>query len=364
MLLEQWQLGVLTSCLASSISTLGGQLRVLSHGSEGKGLLRRAQGLMLLGWSLWLMGQALGQVAMVLAPATIVACVIFSSSLLSNAMLAPLVLQEQFTYRHAMGLLLLSAGGCAVTETSAHTNQRYTLNELVSFGTRTPFLVTASCCLVLASALAARAAHQARLNAWSFAFMFSFCGAVDMLCTKWTLLLVRLRVVARSEDEAPADALLVASGVVMLLLHLMVLVFQMISTRYGEVLLNTPLFLGSGAMMQVALCGTFFNEFDKFSAARAASFAGGCALMLVGLGVTSRAPAPEVPALPLKEPLIAAEPASVPTPARAAAPPPSRAAVAAARHCWEASQARACTSPPCHSGPKPSCQLLEPAPMC
>uniref|UniRef100_A0A7S4VW19 Magnesium transporter n=1 Tax=Alexandrium monilatum TaxID=311494 RepID=A0A7S4VW19_9DINO len=320
MLLEQWQIGVLTSCLASLLGTLGGQLRVLSHASEGKGgLVWRVRGLLLCGWSLWVMGQALGQLAMVLAPATIIACVAFGSSLLSNAMLAPLVLQEQFTRAHAFGLLLLSAGGCAVTETSAHMDQRYTLDDLVGFGTRLPFLAATAGCLCIALALAARSAQQARLDAWSFAFLFSFVGAVDMLVTKWTLQLLRLQLGALSDEEAPAGPLIVASGIVMVVLHLMVLGFQMVSTRYGEVLLNLPLFLGSGAMMQVALCGTFFNEFDEFSSQRALVFSAGFVLMLVGLGATSRASALEVPLLPLEAPLLAEPEAK----AKAIAGPPS-----------------------------------------
>lgn len=308
MLLEQWQLGVITSCMASSLSMLGGQLRVLSHTLEGRGSVRKAQGLLLLGWAVWLIGQGLVQLAMVLAPATIIACVTFSSALLANAVLAPVVLKEQFNRWHALGVILLSVGVSAVTETSAHTDQRYTLPELVEFGTRLPFLGTAACALLLATVVAAFSVHKASLDAWSFAYIFSFCGAVDMLVTKWTLLLVRLRLMARSTEEAPADALLIVSGVVMLLLHLMVFGFQMVSTRYGEVLMNMPIFLGTGAMMQVALCGNFFNEFDAFDIRRAVVFVGGFLMMLLGLGVTTRATPPEQPLLPLKEPLMAVEP--------------------------------------------------------
>mmetsp|Transcript_81360 Transcript_81360/g.225263 ORF Transcript_81360/g.225263 Transcript_81360/m.225263 type:complete len:367 (-) Transcript_81360:162-1262(-) len=344
--LQEWQLGVLASCLASLVGTLGGQLRVLSHASAGQGEARRARGLELFGWTIWITGQVIGQLAMVLAPATIIACVNFISLLLCNALLAPLVLQERFTWAHGLGLVLLSAGGSAVMETSAHTNQRYTLGELVAFTSRAPFLSTAACCLCLASVLAARSAQRAQLDPWSFAYAYALCGAVDMLVTKWTLLLLRLQLVAEAGEEPPASLVLASVGF-MGILHMLIFGFQVVQVRYGEVLQNVPLFLGSGAMMQVALCGTFFDEFAEFSLTRGLIFVVGCIFMLVGLGITSRATVQAPPVLPIEEPLLV-EPTKVPLPASTTAVLPPPCGFFAGEHpSCEVGQARSCPCSPC-----------------
>merc|ERR1712012_745411 len=92
MVIQLWQLGVLASCSASFLGTLGMQLRILADGAmlDASGDSTRPRWLsgravwclQLLGWTSWLTGQGLGQLAILLAPATIVACTAFSSSLL------------------------------------------------------------------------------------------------------------------------------------------------------------------------------------------------------------------------------------------------------------------------------------------
>lgn len=296
---EEWQLGVAASCLASLLGTFGVQLRILAIALEGGGSEARAKGCQLCGWTSWIVGQALNQVAILLAPATIVACVTFSGSLLCNAMLAPFVLREELTRMHGLGILLLSAGGSAVTVTSGHGEQRYNLVELFGLLQRAPFFGTSAGCLLLAAVLAGRALHRCQLDTWSFAYIFSLCGATDLLVTKCTLLLLRQWAegshqrdleAASDMDDPPPTLVLSAFAVCMVLLHLSVLGCQVASTRYGDALQNTPLFLGSGAMMQVALCGTFFQEFSDFGGERIAAFGLGFGMMLLGLAVTSHAP--------------------------------------------------------------------------
>merc|ERR1711964_663209 len=64
----------------------------------------------------------------------------------------------------------------------------------------------------------------------------------------------------------------------------------MCSTNYGEALQNVPLFLSSGAMMQVLVVGTFFDEFQGFDELRMLALSSGFCLQLTGMIVTSLAP--------------------------------------------------------------------------
>jgi len=304
-MVEDWQIGVCTSCLSSFLGTLGVQWRILSlHYEDNE--LARSRCLQALGWTFWLTGQALGQVAIMLTPSTIVACVQFSSCLFFNAVLAPFVLHEHLTWKHGLGILLLSGGGCTVTEVSTHTDQAYTLDQLYAFGQRPFFLLTMAICFGAALALTARTASRRHLDSVSFAYFWALCGAIDLLLTKFTLLMLRLWAVAADGAEVPSPLVLVSFVAIMLLSHLLVLACQVVSTNYGEALQNMPLFMASGAMMQVALGGIFFDEFREFGATRFTFFYVGFSLMLAGLGVTShtQASAPP-PAPPLSEPLVA-----------------------------------------------------------
>jgi len=317
MVVQLWQVGVLASCSASFLGTLGMQLRILADGAmfnvsgdsaRPRWLRGRAVWcLQVLGWTSWLVGQGLGQLAILFAPATIVACTAFSSSLLCNTLLAPFVLRERLTRAHGVGVVLLCVGGSMVTLIAGViAPPNYSGADLLQLGLRVPFLVNAGTCLAIAVGMGvACAVRRQRLDVWSFAFLFALCGATDLLVTKCTLgLLSRLAIEKNGEQQASASLLTCCSST-MVLLHIIVFFFQVASTRYGEALQNMPLFLGSGAMMQVALAGTFFNEFSTWGQGRDAVFVVGFGLMLAGLVVTSRAAAGlKPPQLPLVEPLL------------------------------------------------------------
>lgn len=299
--LEQWQLGVVTSCLGSLLGTLGVQLRILAFlqadprrctSEVDPSFLRSAKFLEIVGWVLWIAGQALGQVAISLAPATIVACVGFSGALASNAALAPVVLGERLSWSHGLGLLMLSAGGSAVTATSTHVEQDFALAELLEFAQRAPFVVVAVTSLATVGALTAQAVRERHLHVWSFAFVWALVGAVDLLITKCTLGLLRAFFVgAEGDASVPPSLVLVVATSAMVMLHILQLGCQVASTRYGEALQNMPVFLASGAMAQVSICGVFFDEFAGFGLGRSAGFLAGFGLLLGGLGVTCRATA-------------------------------------------------------------------------
>merc|ERR1712079_326742 len=66
--------------------------------------------------------------------------------------------------------------------------------------------------------------------------------------------------------------------------------FQVASAYFRQALIAMPLFLGSGCIMQVSLCGFFFQEFRTFDHQSTIGFLTGLAVVLAGLAVTSRAP--------------------------------------------------------------------------
>lgn len=321
---QPWQFGVAAAFSASLLGVVGVQLRILADallardaGEIACHLLRgsrqdmergataswpwqrrgprRARCLQLAGWATWIGGQALGQVAILLAPATIVASVTFSSSLLCNTLLAPVLLRETLTRAHGAGVVLLAAGGSAVTSVAAHASASPDQAPLhmEQMWTRTGFVALATAALGIAALLAAKALRRGSLDVLSFAYLFALCGAVDLTVTKCTLQLLASSVETKSDGASPPPTCIVGVFfLVMTVLHLAVLGCQVASTRYGDALQNTPLFLGSGALMQVAFSGTFFGEFAGLGDARTAAFALGFAAMLLGLGVISRAAAP------------------------------------------------------------------------
>ncbi|CAJ1335766.1 unnamed protein product, partial [Effrenium voratum] len=58
---------------------------------------------------------------------------------------------------------------------------------------------------------------------------------------------------------------------------------------YRKALQSLPLFLGSGALMQVVVCGTFFDEFSSLEKHQKVFFSVGLALVMLGMVVTSMA---------------------------------------------------------------------------
>jgi len=280
-----WQGGVAASILGSFSGTLGTQLRISSLTQEGAQKARVRQAF---GWTFWLAGQGLGQVAILLAPASLTACVNFSGSLLSNALLAPLVLNEQLTRLHLVSMLLLVLGSGMVTSSSEHADQLYTYAELCDLTWRPSFVSLAigvAACTVL---LIGQAFRKGAVELLSFAYFFALIGAVDLLVTKFTLQLLRVVVVSKTED-APSEKVVSCFVAMTVFLHVCVFLCQVVAAYYREALLSLPLFLGSGALAQVVVCGTFFDEFGSFVFAQQFFFSGGILLVMAGMLCTSRA---------------------------------------------------------------------------
>lgn len=283
-MVAQWQWGVMASLLGSFFGTLGGQLRICSLAYTGRVALL-LQGT---GWILWLSGQGLGQVAILLAPATVAACVIFSSSLLWNALLAPLVLHEHLSRMHGIGIMLLSVGGSAVTWASCHSDPLYTWPELEQLLHRPPTIIVGASAYGVAIVLLVRFAKARILDLYSFAYMFALIGATDLCVTKFTLQLIRLQVEQVDEGSRPSATVTTLFTLLMCGLHVGVFGFQVLSAYYRKALQSVPLFLGSGAIMQISLCGEFFKEFN-FTSLQLGVFLVGVSLVLTGLVVTSLA---------------------------------------------------------------------------
>jgi len=283
-MLEQWQLGLCACLFGSFCGTLGGQLRMCSLAFVGKTALLLQGG----GWAFWIGGQGLNQVAILLAPATVAACVTFSSSLLCNALLAPWVLKERLSLMHGVGVLLLSLGGTAVTWASCGSDPFYTWPQLVELPGRPPFIALGTLAVGAALTLLFASARSGSLGLVSFAYLFALVGATDFLVTKFTLQLLRLQVVEDDLSLLPPSGITSVLSAVMIGLHVSVFGFQVLSVYYRKALQSVPLFLGSGAIMQISLCGVFFNEFN-FTPLQATVFFVGVCLVLSGLFVTSRA---------------------------------------------------------------------------
>eukprot|EP00932_Pfiesteria_piscicida_P010561 SRR837773.21533.p2 GENE.SRR837773.21533~~SRR837773.21533.p2 ORF type:complete len:333 (+),score=120.59 SRR837773.21533:146-1000(+) len=100
---------------------------------------------------------------------------------------------------------------------------------------------------------------------------------------------------AVDRSELPHGLITSALVALMMAMHGATFGFQVASVYYRKALQSLPLFLGSGAIMQISLCGIFFREFDFNDRRQALVFGVGVSLVLGGLLVTSQAapPAPE-----------------------------------------------------------------------
>jgi len=283
--LDKWEIGVLVAIFGCFAGTLGGQLRIASLTCSGD---KTALFLQLFGWASWLCGQFMGQVAISLAPATLTACVTLCSSLLWNALLAPCVLRETLHVWHIIGIVLLTVGGSVVTVSSNHTNTAWNWKQLDSFAMSPNFVHVGSVCLVVAAAIAFYSFKLKELGRWGFAYFFALCGSVDLLVTKCALQLLRLSFFFPKAD-VPSNTVVVGFVCLMMILHGLTFVCQVRSAYYRNSLESLPLFLGSGALLQVGLCGCFFQEFNGFSHMRAFSFIIGFTLALAGMLVTTTA---------------------------------------------------------------------------
>ena len=109
------------------------------------------QPLWLLGFTLFLVGQAAGMVAMGFSSQSVVAT-LGSFSLVTNAIFAPLILGEQLTWMLVVSIVVIMSGSAIVVLSSNHSNQDYTLQQLLDLFHHDLFTVYASLlafCLLL-----------------------------------------------------------------------------------------------------------------------------------------------------------------------------------------------------------------------
>jgi len=219
----------------------------------------------------------------------VAACVTFSASLLSNALLAPLVLGETLTAMHGLGIALLSLGGTAVTWASSHGGGDVdSWASLRALPEQRDSIAAVGSVYLVALLLLARGAKHRHLDLLSFAYLFALCGSTDLLVTKFTLQLCRLQVIVEDPTELPSRPVVGACVALMMLMHVGTFGFQVASVYFRKALQSLPLFLGSGAIMQISLCGVFFRELN-FDTRQAVAFGAGLCLVILGLVVTSLA---------------------------------------------------------------------------
>ena len=154
----EWLLGVGLCLAGAAFTNFGLTLQKLSFTRHDALNLpphkQRAsclQPLWLVGFSLFLVGQVGGMIAMGFSSQSVVAT-LGSFSLVTNAIFAPLILGEQLTWMLVLSILVIMAGSVIVVLSSNHDNQDYTLQQLLDLFSRDLFTAYASIlafCLLL-----------------------------------------------------------------------------------------------------------------------------------------------------------------------------------------------------------------------
>ena len=156
----QWLLGVVLCLLGAAFTNLGLTLQKLSflrldaltaHLPPSSQPSACLQPLWLVGFSIFLVGQVGGMIAMGFSSQSVVAT-LGSFSLVTNAVFAPLILGEQLTAALVLSIVIIMAGSVVVILSSNHDNQDYTLSELMALFRRDLFVLYMT---VLALCLAA-----------------------------------------------------------------------------------------------------------------------------------------------------------------------------------------------------------------
>ena len=153
----QWLLGVLLCLCGAAFTNLGLTLQKLSflrtdalHPPPSPSPPACCQPLWLLGFSIFLVGQVGGMIAMGFSSQSVVAT-LGSFSLVTNCIFAPLILKEQMTALMGVSIAVIMLGSGVVVLSSNHDNQDYTLDELLQLFRRDTFLIY---CAALALCLA------------------------------------------------------------------------------------------------------------------------------------------------------------------------------------------------------------------
>eukprot|EP00933_Yihiella_yeosuensis_P045719 TRINITY_DN41128_c0_g1_i1.p1 TRINITY_DN41128_c0_g1~~TRINITY_DN41128_c0_g1_i1.p1 ORF type:complete len:343 (-),score=30.00 TRINITY_DN41128_c0_g1_i1:142-1083(-) len=135
--------------------------------------------------------------------------------------------------------------------------------------------------------------YRRSLDLYPFAYLWAVVGSIDLLITKFTLQLFRIFVSGQQADSERSSELMPFAIGLTVSCHIAVFSCQVAAAHYRKALESLPLFLASGAMMQVLVCGTFFQEFSEFGRLQATAFLGGFALALAGMVATSLASPPD-----------------------------------------------------------------------
>ena len=171
----QWLLGVVLCLCGAAFTNLGLTLQKLSFirtdalhpppsSSPPPACL---QPLWLLGFSIFLVGQVGGMIAMGFSSQSVVAT-LGSFSLVTNCIFAPLILKEQLSWVMALSVGIIMLGSGVVVLSSNHDNQDYTLDELTALFKRDLFVVymaVLTLCLALCGWMMVREQRKAQARA-------------------------------------------------------------------------------------------------------------------------------------------------------------------------------------------------------
>ncbi|KAF4739620.1 NIPA-like protein 3, partial [Perkinsus olseni] len=239
------------------------------------------------GFTVFLLGQILSLWSLSMAPQSMLSS-LGSSSLVSNSILAPILLGEKHTAVSLYSTGILLAGSLLVVSCSSHVSQEFTPASLIDLFSRPQFLALSGGILALLAYLGCRRIRTGQLESVYFGTLSALLGALSVLFAKCVSILV---LGGRSDgpwedSQSSATAVrvgyaaLVVLNVTFSVLSVYVMNLGIIRYRALEIL---PVYYSLAVVFQTVTGGVLFQEFVHLSSQQCLGLAFGVLLTCVGV---------------------------------------------------------------------------------
>ncbi|KAF4654472.1 NIPA-like protein 3 [Perkinsus olseni] len=235
------------------------------------------------GFTVFLLGQVLSLWSLSMAPQSMLSS-LGSSSLVSNSILAPILLGEKHTAVSLYSTGILLAGSLLVVSCSSRASQEFTPASLMGLFSMPQFLAMSGGILALMAYLGCRRIRTGQLESVYFGTLSALLGALSVLFAKCVSILVlggRSESLQSSETAVRVGyAALVVLNVTFSILSVYVMNLGIIRYRALEIL---PVYYSLAVVFQTVTGGVFFQEFVHLSSQKCLGLAFGVLLTCVGV---------------------------------------------------------------------------------
>jgi len=274
-----WILGVVISVVGSTTTNFGMILQKQFQMSQGELPVYRWW----IGLTFFLGGQMLNGLALAFASESLLAA-LGAFALVSNTILAPIMLNETLSPIHIVSTLLIMTGLAMIVFFSSHDTKNWDVTQINQRFLAPDFIVTVGFVVVVLVGIASRALYNRSQRTWrwkihagdlkdtpSYIGAFAFCvlaaiaGSFSILFSKCTALILRAQANPNDENQFKyITTYMVFFGLAVSAVSSVYYLNKGLNTR-ANALYIIPIFFVMNMIGQVLLGGIFFLDFDKLA---------------------------------------------------------------------------------------------------